>query len=409
MQGQIHIIDTTNRDGVRSASLCLSPLQKTMINLQLNELGVAETELGVAATRYETHYINGNCKLQEIGVLAPIRLRGWVNAIPRDIEEAVKQTRLKHLYLSLPSYGPHIQAHYGHDWNLERVVDEVCLAIQRAKKSGVETITVGKQDSSRSSDSDLLMVARKTRDAGADRYRYCDTWGFENPWTIRPRVQMLAAELKMPIELHCHDDLGLAVANAMAGALGAIDAGVDAYITTTLHGVGERAGNTDLVSVLLALTKSKQLREQSLIGDRINLSKTWKLARYAGYALRWPGSPRQVGLGCNTSTTPGMHVDGVVRELQDFEVYNVEELGRTEPDLVETGRWIMTGGYAGVRGFRNIYGRLEIEFKDEEEARLVLDLARMANMQNHLPLTSDELKFIARHPEIAREIMSQSW
>ncbi len=69
----------------------------------------------------------------------------------------------------------------------------------------------------------------------------------------------------------------------------------------------------------------------------------------------------------------------------------------------------MTGGYAGVRGFRNIYGRLEIEFKDEEEARLVLDLARMANMQNHLPLTSDELKFIARHPEIAREIMSQSW
>jgi hypothetical protein len=101
-----------------------------------------------------------------------------------------------------------------------------------------------------------------------------------------------------------------------------------------------------------------------------------------------------------------MHIDGAVREVQDFEVYNIESLGRTEPDVVETGRWVMTGAYAGVRGFRNIYGRLEIEFKNDEEARMILDLTRMANMQNHLPLTGDELRFIARHPDIAREIMS---
>jgi len=409
-QGEIHILDTTNRDGVRTAELCLSPLQKTMINLQLNELGIAESELGVAATRYESSYINGNLKLQARGVLTPLRLRGWITAMRSELEQVLEHTRLKHRYLSVPGYGPLIRARFGKDYNLGRVVDEVCRTIELAKQRGVESVTVGKTDSSRSPDSDLMLVARKTRDAGADRYRYCDTWGFENPFTIRKRIEWLASELKTPIELHCHDDLGLAVANSIAGPPGALDAGVDAYITTTLHGVGERAGNTDLISVILALLKSKELRDQPLLGDPIKLAKLWRVGRYAAHALRWPISPRQVGLGLNaTMSHTSIHVDGAVRETQDFEVYNIEELGRAEPEIVETGRWIMTGGFAGVRGFRNIYGKLEIEFKDEEEAHLVLDLARMANIQNHRPLTGDELRFIARYPDIAREIMSQSW
>jgi isopropylmalate/homocitrate/citramalate synthase len=407
---QIHLIDTTNRDGVRTANLCLSPLQKTMINLQVNDLGLGESEIGVAATRYEHNYINGNCKLAEIGVLTPIRLRGWITAIDSDVEAVIKNTQLKHLYMAVPSYQPLIRSKFGEGYNLERVVDDVCRSIAKAKKAGIQTVTVGKTDSSRSSDQDLMMVARKVREAGADRYRYCDTWGYENPWTIRERVKKLAAEIKIPIEIHCHDDLGLAVANSIAGALGALDAGVDAYITTTVHGVGERAGNADMISTILTLLKSKELRDKDLLADSIKLHKAWRLARYAAYALKWPISPRQVAFGEYASmNTTGVHVDGAVREVQACEVYNVEELGRAEPDLVETGRWIMTGGYTGVRGFRNIYGKLEIEFKNEEEAHLILDLTRMANMQNHLPLTGDELRFIARHPEIARQIMSQNW
>lgn len=409
-KGEIHIIDTTNRDGVRTAELCLSPLQKTMINLQLNELGIAESELGVAGTRYEWGYLNANSRLQELGILAPIRLRGWLTGMRSELEEVIKHTRLRHLYLSVPSYGPQIQARFGKDYNLEKVVDEVCWTIELAKERGIETVSVGKTDSSRSSDSDLMLVAKKTRDAGADRYRYCDTWGFENPFSIRQRVAWLGRELQRPIEVHCHDDLGLAIANSIAGALGALDAGVDAYLTTTVLGVGERAGNTDLLALLLALKKCKELRDQPLLGDEIKLAKLWRLGRYTARALRWPISPRQVGLGEQATTGhASIHVDGAVRETQAFEVYNVEELGRAEPEIVETGRWIMTGGFAGVRGFRNIYGKLEIELRSEEEAHLVLDLARMANMQNHLPLTGDELRFIARYPEIAREIMSQNW
>jgi isopropylmalate/homocitrate/citramalate synthase len=408
-EATIHIIDSTNRDGVRTANLNLSPLQKTMINLQLNELGVAESEMGVAVSRYQDNYISGNLKLQELGVLSPIKLRGWINAM-QDEEEAVTKTKLKHIYLSVPSYGPLIRAHYGEGWDLERVVGEVCKAISKAKKAGMESVTVGLTDSARLPDAELVKAAKRFRDCGADRYRYCDTWGYDNPFTIQPRAQTLASEVKIPIELHCHDDLGMAVANAVSGALGVIDAGVDAYICTTLHGVGERAGNCDLTSVLLALTKSKGMRDKPVLGDDIRLSKMWKLGRYAAYALRWPISPRAVAFGSQSQIgTTGVHVDGVVREVQDLEVYNIESLGRTEPDIVETGRWITSGGQAGVRGFRNIYGRFEIEFKNEEEARTILDLTRVATIENHLPLTGDELRFIARYPDIAREIMRQCW
>ncbi len=408
-EASIHIIDTTNRDGVRTANLNLSPLQKTMINLQLNELGICESEIGVAVSRYQDNYINGNLRLQEIGVLTPIRLRGWINAMKTE-EEAVTRTKLKHVYLSVPSYAPLIRAHYGEGWDLERVIGEVCKAIGKAKKSGMESVTVGLTDSARIPDADLLRAATRLRDAGVDRYRYCDTWGYDNPFTIRPRVKRLGDELKIPIEIHCHDDLGMAVANALAGAFGALDAGVDAYITTTLHGVGERAGNADLAAVLLALTRSKGMRDKPVLGDDIRFSKMWKLGRYAAYALRWPISPRAVAFGAQaTIGTTGVHVDGVVREVQDLEVYNIESLGRTEPDIVETGRWITSGGQAGVRGFRNIYGRFEIEFKNDEEAKTILDLTRVATIENHLPLTGDELRFIAKYPDVAREIMRQCW
>ncbi|MBI4703042.1 MAG: homocitrate synthase [Deltaproteobacteria bacterium] len=407
-EARIHIIDTTNRDGVRTSRLCLSPLQKTMINLQLNELGICETEVGLAATHHEANYINGNCKLQKLGVLAPICLRGWINALRSDVEQAVTHTQLTHLYMSIPSHAWFLRSRLGPGWSLERVADEVCAALEQARRAKIQSVTVGMQDSARASDADLMMIARRVRSAGADRYRYCDTWGFENPWSIRARVKMLAEELKMPIELHCHDDLGLAVANAIAGALGALDAGVDAYIQTTVNGVGERAGIADLVSVILALKKSRSLRERELVGDQIDLPKAWKLARYAAYALRWPISPRQVALGCNAAVTAGTHIDGAVSEVQDCEVYNVEELGHTEPDIIETGRWVASGVYEGIKGFRNIYGKLEIEFKDQAEATLVLDLVRMASAQNHQPLTGDELRFIAHHPDVAKEIMTQS-
>ena len=98
----------------------------------------------------------------------------------------------------------------------------------------------------------------------------------------------LAENVGLPIEQHCHSDLGMAVANSIAGARGAIDGGQDAYINTTVNGIGERAGNADLVATILAATKSKGFAEKYLLAGKVKLSKAYKIAKFASYAFKVP-------------------------------------------------------------------------------------------------------------------------
>ena len=102
----------------------------------------------------------------------------------------------------------------------------------------------------------------------------------------------------------------------------------------------------------------------------------------------------------------GIHVDGALKDYRNYELYHFEELGRGEPDIIETGRRITIGEYSGIRGFRNIYDKLEIPFKDDEEAARILELVRYANVHTQKPLVVEELRFIAAHPEEAALVMS---
>ena len=104
----------------------------------------------------------------------------------------------------------------------------------------------------------------------------------------------------------------------------------------------------------------------------------------------------------------GIHADGALKDRRNYELYDFEELGRGEPEIIETGRMITTGEYGGIKGFRNVYDKLEIEFKDENEARNILELARYANVHTQKPLTESELKFIYHYPDIAAKIMTVS-
>ncbi|NQT95373.1 MAG: homocitrate synthase, partial [Candidatus Omnitrophica bacterium] len=222
------------------------------------------------------------------------------------------------------------------------------------------------------------------------------------------RVYKIASTVDIPIELHCHNDLGLVVANSIAGAKAAIDAGVDAYINTTVNGIGERAGNADLVSVILALKYASGFKGRKYkLDERIDLLKAWKIAKYASYAFGVPIPINQPGVGANAfAHESGIHADGALKNRRNYELYDYEELGRGEPDIVDTGRNITAGEYSGIKGFRNVYDRLEVKFKDEKEAADILGLVRYANVHNQKPLVEDELKFVASYPDIARKIFS---
>ena len=405
----IRIIDVTNRDGVQTSRLGLAKLQKTMINMSLNEMGIYQSEFGFPTTRHETNYLNANLELAKRGVLKPMILEGWVRAIKEDVIKATKMTNVKHLNLSISTSEQMIQGKFKGKFTKDDVINNMVLAAKTAKKRGIKTIGINAEDASRSDMGYLIEFGLAAKEAGADRLRYCDTLGYDDPFSIYDRIAQLALSVKIPIELHCHNDLGMVVACSLAGAKAAIDSGVDAYINTTVNGTGERAGNADLVSVILAIKYSSGFKGKYKLDENLNLKKAWKIAKYASYAFGIPIPINQVAVGNNAfAHESGIHADGALKDRRNYELYDFEELGRGEPEIIETGRSITAGEYSGIKGFRNVYERLQIKFKSQKEANRILELVRYANVHTQKPLTADELSFIAKYPDIAKQIFTMS-
>lgn len=406
---KIYIIDVTNRDGVQTSRICLSKLEKTMLNIYLNKMGVFQSEFGFPLTRHETNYLNANLELVRIGRLSPIRLEGWLRATKGDVKTAFNLLpQIKHLNLSISTSDQMIVHKFKGKLDHKTVIKEMKEAVKTALKCGAESIGVNAEDASRTRMEYLIEFALGAKEAGAERLRYCDTLGFDTPFTIYDRIKSLAEAADMPIEVHCHNDLGLAVANSIAGAKAACDSGCDAYINTCVNGMGERAGNADLVSVILAIKYGSAMQGYSF-GTKINLKAAWETCKYASYAFGVPIPINQPGIGANAfAHESGIHADGALKDRRNYELYDFEELGRGEPEVIETGRKITAGEYSGIKGFRNVYERLEVAFRNDKEAAQVLDLVRYANVHNQKSLVDDELKFIAKYPDIARKIFSMT-
>ena len=409
-KNKIYIIDVTNRDGVQTSRICLSKLQKTMLNIYLNEMGVFQSEFGFPITRHETNYLNANLELVKKGVLSAIRLGGWLRATKEDVKAVFKMVpEIKHLNLSISTSDQMIMHKFKGKLDHSSVIKEMVAAVKEAHKFGAESIGVNAEDASRTRLEYLIEFAKAAKDAGAERIRYCDTLGCDTPYTIYERMNILAKEVELPLEVHCHNDLGLVVANSICGARGVLDAGYDAYINTCINGMGERAGNADLVSVILAIKYGTGFRDKYFLDEKIDLKVAWRICKYASYAFGVPIPINQPGIGANAfAHESGIHADGALKDRRNYELYDFEELGRGEPEIIETGRKITAGEYSGIKGFRNVYEKIEIEFKDDQEATEVLELVRYANVHNQKPLTDGELRFIAQYPVPARKIFTMT-
>ena len=408
VRNRIFIVDVTNRDGVQTSRLGLAKLEKTIINMLLDEMGIWQSEFGFPTTRHESNYLQANLELMERGAIHHARLSGWVRAVARDVGIAREMVpKLKCINISISTSDQMIGGKWNGRYEFKDVVRLMCEALEQARELGFECIGVNAEDASRTSDEHLIEFTHAAREHGAERLRYCDTLGFNDPFTVYDRIKLLAEETGIDIELHFHNDLGMAVGCSIAGAKGALDGGVNAYINTTINGMGERAGNSDLVSTILAIKKSSLFDGEEVLDDSVNLMTAWKTAKYASYAFGVPIPVNQPGVGNNAfAHESGIHADGALKSRRNYELYDYEELGRGEPEVIETGRNITLGEYSGIKGFRNVYEKLEVEFQTEEEARDILELVRYANVTTQKPLVEDELLFIARHPDLARKILT---
>ena len=359
----IKIVDVTNRDGVQTSRLGLAKLQKTIINIMLNEMGINQSEFGFPTTEHEINYLNGNLQLVERGLINKTKLSGWMRAIATDVKKGFSNVpKLQYINLSQSTSEQMIRGKYQGKMNKKDILKQTCDAINEAISQGAKIIGVNAEDASRSDLEYLIEYAKECKRYGASRFRYCDTLGYDDPQTAYERIFKIAREAKMDIEMHFHNDLGMATACSVMGAKAAIDAGVDAWINTAINGMGERAGNADLVSCILAIEKSSGFKGRYKLDPQINISKAWRLAKYTSYAFGVPIPMNQVAVGDNAfAHESGIHADGALKDRRNYELYDYEELGKGEPEIIETGRMITVGEYSGIKGFRNVYQNLELE------------------------------------------------
>ncbi len=406
----IYLIDVTNRDGVQTSRILLSKLAKTMINVYLDEMGIYQSEMGFPTLKHEVNYINANLALAEKGVFKTLHLEGWCRAVPEDIELTFKNCPgIKHLNISISTSDIMIEGKFQGRKTWKDVLHSMVEALKVAKSLGAETVGVNAEDASRTETGKLIEFALAAKENGADRFRYCDTLGADDPITIYEKIKTIADASAFPLEMHCHNDLGMAEAVSLAGAQGAIEKGLDCYINTTINGYGERAGNCDLVSIILALQYAHGFEDKVHLEDGVDLKKAWKLARYTSYAFDIPIPIKQVGVGANAfAHESGIHADGALKDRRNYELYDPEDVGRGEPELLQTGRVITTGEYGGLKGFRHVYDELGIHFHNDREARKILELVQYANLHTQKPLTDDELRFIAEHPAEVSKMLTVS-
>lgn len=402
---EIYFIDVTNRDAVQASRIGLAKFQKTMLNLYLAKLGIHQSEFAFPLTPHERNYITANLELKELGAMGSLILQGWCRAIVPDVEASLP-TGVKDLNISISTSEQMITRKFQGRLDRKKVIQEMVAAAACAKQGGVRTLGVNAEDASRADFDYLTEFALAAKEAGADRLRYCDTLGYDTPMTIYQRVRDLAERIKIAIELHCHNDLGMAVANSIAGAMAAIDAGVDAYINTTVNGIGERAGNADLLSCILAL-KFAHGMDVYEIGDQINLRMAKKITQYVSYAFGLPIPINQPGVGANAfAHESGIHADATLKDRRNYELYDYEMLGLDEVDTPPAGRVITTGEYGGMAGLRHVFGKLDITLPGGEGNLRILQLVQYANAHTQKPLTDDELRFIAMYPEQARMLLT---
>ncbi|WP_081894451.1 2-isopropylmalate synthase [Muricauda sp. MAR_2010_75] len=327
---KVQIFDTTLRDGEQVPGCKLDTEQKLVIAKRLDDLGVDVIEAGFPISS------PGDFKsVEEISKLVKnATVCGLTRAVKKDIEvaaEAIKKANKPRIHTGIGTSDSHIKYKFNstREKIIERAVDAVAYA-----KTFVEDVEFYAEDAGRTDNEFLAQVCEAVIKAGATVLNIPDTTGYCLPEEYGAKMKYLKENVKgidkAILSCHCHNDLGLATANSIAGVVNGAR-----QIECTINGIGERAGNTSLEEVVMILRQHPYLN----LDTGINSKLLWDTSRMVSQKMGMPVQPNKAIVGANAfAHSSGIHQDGVIKQRETYEIIDPKDVGVNESSIVLTAR-----------------------------------------------------------------------
>jgi 2-isopropylmalate synthase len=327
---KIFIFDTTLRDGEQVPGCKLNTTEKVELALQLEALGVDVIEAGFPISSPGDFH-----SVEEIArVVRNVTVCGLSRAVQKDIETAaaaLKSAKRPRIHTGIGTSDSHIRNKFNS--TREDILQRAIQAVKWAKNF-VDDVEFYAEDAGRTDNEYLARVIEAVIAAGATVVNIPDTTGYCLPDQYGEKIAWLANKVpnidKAIISCHCHNDLGLATANSIAGIRNGAR-----QIECTINGLGERAGNTSLEEVVMVIKQHKQLGFYT----SINAAELNPMSRLVSDTMRMPVQPNKAIVGANAfSHSSGIHQDGFLKDASTYEIINPDEVGAGESRIVLTAR-----------------------------------------------------------------------
>lgn len=373
---RVRIFDTTLRDGEQSPGVSLAPEQKLTIAKKLDELGVDVIEAGFPIVS------DGECKAIKMITSANLsaEICGLTRTDKKDIDAAI-DVGLKYIHTFIATSDIHLQ--YKLKLSRDEVLAKAIEAVEYGKSHGLQ-VEFSAEDATRSDREFLKKVFSEVAKAGADRIDIPDTVGYSTPQYMTEITKDAIEVTKLPVSVHCHNDFGLAVANAISG----IQAGAQcAHVT--INGIGERAGNASLEEFVMSL-QCLQFGEKYETGIKTEL--LYDTSRFVSKLVGMPVQPNKAIVGENAfGHESGIHTHGVLSNPLTYEPIS--------PELVGRSRWLQVGKHAGIHGMNAMLGEYGLQ-PDKEQANQILDKVKnLGDQGKHVT----EVELLAIASEVMKE------
>ena len=326
----VEIFDTTLRDGEQVPGCKLDSTTKLEIAEKLDELGVDILEAGFP--------ISSPGDFQSVENISKLvknaRVCGLTRAVKKDIDvaaEALKSARRPRIHTGIGTSESHIR--YKFNSTPEKIIERAVAAVSHAKKY-VDDVEFYAEDAGRTENKFLARICEEVIKVGATVLNIPDTTGYCLPEEYGQKIKFLKENVvgidKATLSCHCHNDLGLATANSIAGVQNGAR-----QIECTINGIGERAGNTSLEEVVMILRQHPYLN----LDTGIHSQKLYETSQLVSYSMGMPIQPNKAIVGANAfAHSSGIHQDGVIKKRETYEIIDPKDVGVTESSIILTAR-----------------------------------------------------------------------